>query len=94
MLRSIELALATIASLASIAAMPADEPSTHIALAGAITLGRDVYARLEASVASADDERAVRLRRDRTLLSIAGSARGKRLERAWSDLVASVSPTR
>ncbi|MBN8610987.1 MAG: acyl-CoA dehydrogenase family protein [Deltaproteobacteria bacterium] len=84
--RTIELALATIASLTSIAEMPAEEPSTHVALAGAITLGKDVFARLDAAIATADDERAVRLRRDRTLLSIAGAARGKRLERAWSEL--------
>ncbi len=82
--RAIELALATISSLSAIAEMPVEEPSTHVALAGAITLGKDVYARLDALIASADDDRAMRLRRDRTLLSVAGSARSKRLERAWS----------
>lgn len=84
--RTIELALGTITSLSSIAELPVDAPSTHVALAGAIALGKDVFAQLDASIATAEDDRAIRLRRDRTLLSVAGSARKKRLERAWEGL--------
>jgi alkylation response protein AidB-like acyl-CoA dehydrogenase len=82
----IERALAAIAALSSLADAPALSAPTHVALAGAITIGKEAVLAFDALLANATDPAAERFRRDRTLLGVAGSARAKRLENAWAVL--------
>lgn len=83
---AIERALAGIAALSSLSDAPALSASTHVALAGALAIGKEAVLALDALLASATDPAAERFRRDRTLLGVAGSARAKRLENAWTAL--------
>lgn len=80
---AIERALACLSALSSLADAPALAAPAHLALAGALSLGGEVYASLDALIADAADEAAVRLRRDRALLAVAGKAREARRDRAW-----------
>jgi hypothetical protein len=69
--------------------LDASSPATHIALAGALEIGATLVPQADACwEAACDDPSAIRWRRDRTLLSVANSARAKRLERAWEKLSA------
>jgi acyl-CoA dehydrogenase len=83
---AVERALAAIAALSSLSDAPALSASTHVALAGALAIGKEAVLAYDALVADATDPVAERFRRDRTLLGVAGSARAKRLEKAWAAL--------
>lgn len=83
---AIERAIAAIAALSSLSDAPALSASTHVALAGALAIGKEAVLAYDALVASATDPAAERFRRDRTLLGVAGAARAKRLEKAWAAL--------
>lgn len=77
----------TIAVLSAERALALDDPAqaaVHIALAGALALGRSLIAEAEASWSkSAGDPGFVRWQRDRELLGVAGKARAMRTQRAW-----------
>jgi acyl-CoA dehydrogenase len=75
-----------IAALDAIAAMPPIRPETHIALAGALRAARGAMERAEPCWSSVGDEEAMRWRRDRSALDVAGRARGERAEAAWRRL--------
>jgi acyl-CoA dehydrogenase len=80
----VERAFAALHALDAIARLDVSSPATHIALAGTLEIGAALVR--EADVcweAAGDDPAGVRWMRDRALLSVAGSARAKRLERAW-----------
>lgn len=81
----IEEALATLASLREVAARDPLAPSTHLVLAGAIASSQRLAA--SAKFASADEPTRARWERDRPLLAVAGTARGKRREAAWRALL-------
>jgi hypothetical protein len=83
---AIARALTAILAFSSLRDAPVEAAATHVGLAGAIALGTEELRLLDARVEGATDEEAVRWRRDRTLLSVAGSARKKRLEKAWDTL--------
>jgi alkylation response protein AidB-like acyl-CoA dehydrogenase len=84
--RAIERAAAAIAALDALADARTDAPFAHVTLAGAIEVGGEAFAGLDWVIAPAEDEAAVRLRRDRVLLSVAGKAREARRAKAWSTL--------
>ena len=78
---------ALLAALGRIADMPADEPETHVALSGALTISAGLIGETEAFwLACAADPAALRWRRDRELLEIASGAREQRTRRAWERL--------
>ena len=81
----IEEALATLASLREVAARDPLAPSTHVVLAGAIASSQRLAA--SAGLANADEPTRTRWERDRPLLAVAGTARGKRREAAWRALL-------
>jgi len=80
----IEDALATLASLRDVGTRDPLAPSTHLVLAGAITAAQRVA--IAADFAKADEATRTRWERDRPLLAVAGTARGKRREAAWHAL--------
>jgi hypothetical protein len=83
----LERLAALLAALGRIADMPATEPETHVALAGALTIGAQLVGETEAFWPSAGaDPAALRWQRDRELLQIAGRAREQRIRRAWERL--------
>ena len=83
----IERAFAALHTLAAIARLDASSPATHIALAGALEMGAALVGEADSCwEAAGEDAAGVRWRRDRALLSVANSARAKRLERAWERL--------
>ena len=76
--------LANLYALCAIAQQDASAPATHIALAGALAGGADLIHEAEPFwEAAASDGAALRWQRDRALLSVARTAREKRLARAW-----------
>jgi hypothetical protein len=78
---------ALLAALGKISDMPAAHAETHIALAGALTIGAGLIEETEAFwLKSAADPAALRWRRDRELLQVAGKAREMRTQRAWETL--------
>jgi len=78
---------ALLAALGKLSDMPASHPETHIALAGALAIGAGLIGETEAFwQAAAADPAALRWRRDRELLKIAGGAREQRTRRAWERL--------
>jgi len=78
---------ALLAALGRIADMPAAEPETHVALAGALTIGAGLMGETEAFWPSAGpDPAAARWQRDREVLQIASDAREQRTKRAWERL--------
>jgi len=78
---------ALLAALGRIADMPAAEPETHVALAGALAIGAGLIGETEAFwQAAAADPAALRWQRDRELLSVAEGAREQRTRRAWERL--------
>jgi len=80
----IEDALATLASLRDVGTRDPLAPSTHLTLAGAITAAQRVAT--AADFTKADEATRTRWERDRPLLAVAGTARGKRREAAWRAL--------
>jgi acyl-CoA dehydrogenase len=81
----VEDALATLASLRDVSARDPLAPSTHLVLAGALMAADRVAA--SADFGKADEATRTRWERDRPLLAVAGTARGKRREAAWRALV-------
>ncbi len=78
---------ALLAALGKLSDMPASHAETHIALAGALAIGAGLIGETEAFwQAAAADPAALRWRRDRELLKIAGGAREQRTRRAWERL--------
>jgi len=78
---------ALLAALGKISDMPAAHAETHIALAGALAIGASLIEETEKFwLASAADPAALRWRRDRELLQVAGKAREQRTRRAWETL--------
>jgi len=78
---------ALLAALGKLADMPASHAETHVALAGALAIGAGLIGESEAFwLAAAADPAALRWRRDRDLLKIAGDAREQRTRRAWERL--------
>ena len=79
-----------IAVLVSERALALDDPTlpaVHIALAGALALGKTLVADAETHWATTpDDAGFTRWQRDRELLGVAGKARAVRTERAWERL--------
>jgi acyl-CoA dehydrogenase len=78
---------ALLAALGKLSDMPAAHAETHVALAGALTIGAGLIGETEAFwLKSAADPAALRWRRDRELLQVAGKAREMRTQRAWEKL--------
>jgi acyl-CoA dehydrogenase len=78
---------ATITALADVAASPADAPTTHVVLAGALAQAHALYAEAGARWAErGDDPAAHRWQRDAALFDVAAAARGQRTARAWERL--------
>ena len=83
----VERAFAALHALAAIARLDASAPATHIALAGALATGTGLVGEADACwEAAGGDPACVRWKRDCALLAVAGSARAKRLERAWENI--------
>jgi hypothetical protein len=83
----IERLSALLAALATLSNMPAAQPETHIGLAGALRVSAGLIEEAEAFwLKSAADPAALRWRRDRELLQVAGKAREQRTARAWERL--------
>ena len=83
----LERLCALLAALGKLSDMPAAHPETHIALAGALAMSAGLIGETEAFwQAAAADPAALRWRRDREVLKIAGSAREQRTRRAWEQL--------
>jgi alkylation response protein AidB-like acyl-CoA dehydrogenase len=72
-----------VASLAAVAREPADAPATHVALGGAIALGRRVIADFDAAAPALEPLTGERWARDRALFAIAERVREERLARAF-----------
>ncbi len=79
----VERALALLVTLRGVAAAPPSRPETHLVLAGAMALGRELLDAAEWSKVP-DATRALWLR-DRPLLDVASRARAARREAAWRD---------
>ncbi len=78
---------ALLASLGKLSDMPPSNPETHIALAGALTIGAGLVGETdEFWKRTATDPAALRWWRDRELLKVAASAREQRTRRAWERL--------
>ena len=78
---------ALLAALGKLSDMPASHPETHIALAGALTIGAGLVGETdEFWKRTATDPAALRWWRDRELLKVAASAREQRTRRAWERL--------
>lgn len=77
-----ERGLALLAALASLAAADPAAPTTHLALAGALDATRGLVETLERC--PWPDEARARWDRDRRILEVAASARGARVEAAWT----------
>ena len=83
----IERLSALLAALGRIADMPAGEAETHIALSGALVIGKGLIGETEEFwTRSAADPATLRWRRDRELLNVASGAREQRTKRAWERL--------
>lgn len=82
-----ERTVATLAALVDAASGPADAPSAHVLLEGALAWAHQLYADAAALWAQAGDEpAALRWQRDAALFAVAGSARARRAARAWERL--------
>jgi alkylation response protein AidB-like acyl-CoA dehydrogenase len=82
----IERLLATAASTRSLALADPKDTSTHIALAGAISLATGLVGELESVWEDFEDDEWSRWQRDRALLRVASGARSARRDAAWSGL--------
>jgi alkylation response protein AidB-like acyl-CoA dehydrogenase len=80
---------ATMAALSEVAGAPADAPTTHLVLAGALAQAHALYAEAGTLWATAgDDPAAQRWTRDAALFGVAAAARQQRTVRAWERLQA------
>ncbi len=78
---------ALLAALGKLSDMPPSHAETHIALAGALTIGAGLVGETdEFWKRTATDPAALRWWRDRELLKVAASAREQRTRRAWERL--------
>lgn len=83
----IERLAALLAALSTLSNMPASHAETHIGLAGALTISAGLIEECEAFwLKAAADPAALRWRRDKELLTVAGKARELRAKRAWEKL--------
>ncbi len=82
----VELALAAALALRGVAEMDPSAPVTHVALAGALELGRRLVAESAPIWAAAPDDVRARWERDRPLTLVAERARNERRARAWEHL--------
>ena len=83
----IERLSALLAALATLSNMPASHAETHIGLAGALRISAGLIEEAEAFwLKSAAEPAALRWRRDKELLQVAGKARELRTQRAWENL--------
>ena len=73
-------------AVSSIATADPGSPATHVALAGLIAHSERLLRDADEHWARVDDETRARWQRDRMLLQIAGKARAKRREAAWTRL--------
>ncbi|HYV49081.1 MAG TPA: acyl-CoA dehydrogenase family protein [Myxococcaceae bacterium] len=80
-----ERAVTPVMALRALASSPSGlrTPESHVALGGALALGREVVEASEAFWDRAGAAERERWRRDRPLLEVAGKARAARLEAAW-----------
>jgi hypothetical protein len=80
---------ATMAALSEVAGAPADAPTTHLVLTGALAQAHALYAEAGTLWATAgDDPAAQRWTRDAALFGVAAAARQQRTVRAWERLQA------
>ncbi len=85
----VERAAALLHALRALSAEDPSSPATHVALAGALAFGAGLADETGQFWEKAGgDPAAVRWRRDRELLRVAGSARMQRTARAWERLAA------
>ena len=83
----IERLSALLAAFATLSDMPPSHSETHVGLAGALAISAGLIGEAEAFwLKSASDPAALRWRRDRELLQVAGKARDLRTQRAWERL--------
>lgn len=83
----IERLSALLAALSTLADMPPAQPETHISLAGALRIAGELVEEADAHwLRSPADPAALRWRRDKELLQVAGKARELRTQRAWETL--------
>ena len=82
----LERLAAQLATLRTLAASDPSDAGVHVALAGALRIATPLVTEVEATWARAGDPSYALWERDRLLLSVAESARTKRLERAWARL--------
>ncbi|HEY8207225.1 MAG TPA: acyl-CoA dehydrogenase family protein [Myxococcaceae bacterium] len=80
-----ERAVTAVLGLRALASSPSGlrTPESHVALGGALALGREVVDAAEPHWEQADAAERERWRRDRPLLEVAGKARAARLVAAW-----------
>jgi alkylation response protein AidB-like acyl-CoA dehydrogenase len=82
-----ERVCALLVALAELTLADGSSPYTHIALSGATSAARALYAQADALwAATADDPAAQRWQRDAALFDVAASARAQRGARAWQRL--------
>jgi len=83
-----ERTVAAVLGFRALAASPSRlrTPESHVALGGALALGRELADASEALWDQAEPAERERWRRDRPLLEVAGRARAARLEAAWRAL--------
>jgi alkylation response protein AidB-like acyl-CoA dehydrogenase len=84
--------LGQVALLRAIAAMPPEEPATHLLLAGNRHIFEELLAALEAAWESGNPAFWTRWQRDRALLKVAGTARDARTAKAWEQMRLRESP--
>jgi alkylation response protein AidB-like acyl-CoA dehydrogenase len=80
--------LATLVALRSLALADPRSPDTHLALAGALDLGRQVVAKATTLLETADPDLRARWQRDLPLLMVAQRAREARAAAAWEAVTA------
>ncbi len=90
----VEELLACTLALRAVKGASASAAEAHVALGGALRMAGHVVERFDVLVGDADDDEALRWKRDRPLLRVASAARTKRLEVAWERLRASHGATR
>jgi acyl-CoA dehydrogenase len=83
-----ERAVAVVMALRALASSPSGlrTPESHVALGGALALGREVVDASDSLWERAEATERERWRRDRPLMEVAGKARAARLEAAWRRL--------
>jgi hypothetical protein len=83
----IERLSALLAALSTLSNMPPADAETHVGLAGALQISRELVEEADALwLKSATDPATLRWQRDRELLKVASQARERRAKRAWERL--------